>query len=142
MFKKQIKGKQLYTLSVRKPKLPVKQSIKLANGGRCLSHATANGDYSDCYRVMGPGGELGFCMNCEFYADDSKAFSDSREMYITSIENECRILEEVVKKVRLGKGNSEEIASVLLRLRDKEYSYQQYLIEKMEREDNGKKENL
>lgn len=142
MFKKQIKGKQLYTLSVRKPKLPVKQSIKLANGGRCLSHATANGDYSDCYRVMGPGGELGFCMNCEFYADDSKTFSDSREMYVNSIENECRILEEVVKKVRLGKGDSEEIASVLLRLRDKEYSYQQYLIDKMEREDNGKKENL
>lgn len=63
-------------------------------------------------------------------------------MYVNSIENECRILEEVVKKVRLGKGDSEEIASVLLRLRDKEYSYQQYLIDKMEREDNGKKENL
>ena len=40
--------------------------------------------------------------------------------------------EEVVKKVRNGKGEPEEIVSVILRLRDNEYSYQQYLIEKME----------
>ena len=55
-----------------------------------------------------------------------------KDIYVNKIENECHVLEEVVKKVRSGKGEPEEIVSVILRLRDKEYSYQQYLIEKME----------
>lgn len=55
-----------------------------------------------------------------------------KDIYVNKIENECHVLEEVVKKVRSGKGEPEEIVSVILRLRDNEYSYQQYLIEKME----------
>lgn len=136
-YKKQINGKQSYTLSNYSLNLPAKKSVQLDNNGRCFSKDVANGDYSNCYKVMGPAGEVGFCQNCEFYRDSSKAFSDRKEIYENKIKNECQVLEEIVKKVRSGKGEQEEITSVILRLRDSEYSYQQYLLEKMEVKSDG-----
>lgn len=87
---------------------------------------------------MGPGGEVGFCKNCEYYKDDSNTFSDQKDVYVNKIENECRLLDEIVKKVRKEKGDIEDIIQVVLRLRDADYSYQQYLMEKMEEKENGK----
>ena len=46
--------------------------------------------------------------------------------------NECNNLQEVVRAVRAGKGESEEITQALMKLKDQEYSYQQYLLETME----------
>lgn len=129
-FKKLIKGKQSYSLSRPTPKLPVKMSIPLDNGGRCFSEDVAKGNYTNCYKVMGPGGEVGFCKNCEYYKDDSNTFSDQKDLYVNKIENECRLLDEIVKKVRKEKGDIEDIIQVVLRLRDADYSYQQYLMEK------------
>lgn len=65
-----------------------------------------------------------------------------KDIYKNKIENECHVLEEVVKKVRSGKGEPEEIISVILRLRDSDYSYRQYLLEKMEEEDNEQNKNI
>lgn len=141
-YKKLINGKQTYTLSKPMTKLPAKKSILLGNGGRCFSEALANGDFTNCYKVIGPAGEVGFCKNCEFYRDESKPFTDNKDTYINKIENECRMLDEIVKKVRSGKGEPEEIISVILRLRDSDYSYQQYLLEKMEVENNGQNKNV
>lgn len=59
-------------------------------------------------------------------------------MYVNKIENECRLLDDIVKKVRKEKGDVEDIIQVVLRLRDADYSYQQYLMEKMEEKENGK----
>lgn len=47
---------------------------------------------------MGPGGEVGFCKNCEYYKDDSNTFSDQKDLYVNKIENECRLLDEIVKR--------------------------------------------
>lgn len=113
-------------------------SIPLDNGGRCFSEDVAKGNYTNCYKVMGPGGEVGFCKNCEYYKDDSNTFSDQKDLYVNKIENECRLLDEIVKKVRKEKGDIEDIIQVVLRLRDADYSYQQYLMEKMEEKENGK----
>ena len=141
-YKKQIKGQQNYVLSKKKNTLPAKKSIPLGCGGRCYSEKVTNGDFCDCYKVVGPAGEVGFCKNCEFYRDNSKSFSDMKDIYKNKIENECHVLEEVVKKVRSGKGEPEEIISVILRLRDSDYSYRQYLLEKMEEECNEQNENI
>lgn len=141
-YKKQIKGQQNYVLSKKKNTLPAKKSIPLGCGGRCYSEKVTNGDFCDCYKVVGPAGEVGFCKNCEFYRDDSKSFSDMKDIYKNKIENECHVLEEVVKKVRSGKGEPEEIISVILRLRDSDYSYRQYLLEKMEEEGNEQNKNI
>ena len=113
-------------------------SIPLDNGGRCFSKDVAKGNYTNCYKVMGPGGEVGFCKNCEYYKDDSNTFSDQKDVYVNKIENECRLLDDIVKKVRKEKGDVEDIIQVVLRLRDADYSYQQYLMEKMEEKENGK----
>lgn len=141
-YKKQIKGQQNYVLSKKKNTLPAKKSIPLGCGGRCYSEKVTNGDFCDCYKVVGPAGEVGFCKNCEFYRDNSKSFSDMKDIYKNKIENECHVLEEVVKKVRSGKGEPEEIISVILRLRDSDYSYRQYLLEKMEEEGNEQSKNI
>lgn len=141
-YKKQIKGQQNYVLSKKKNTLPAKKSIPLGCGGRCYSEKVTNGDFCDCYKVVGPAGEVGFCKSCEFYRDNSKSFSDMKDIYKNKIENECHVLEEVVKKVRSGKGEPEEIISVILRLRDSDYSYRQYLLEKMEEEGNEQSKNI
>ena len=139
MFKKRIKGKQTYTLSKREDKLPTKDFLPLDNGGKCCSSNVAKGDFSDCYQVMGPSGEIGFCKSCKYYRSNSKAFTDERNIYINQLKNECDLLDDIVKRVRDGKGETEEITSVLLRIRDIDYSYQQYLLEKMEDEQNAKR---
>ncbi len=139
MFKKRINGKQTYTLSKHEDKLPTKEFISLDNGGKCCSSKAAKGDFSDCYQVMGPSGEIGFCKSCKYYRDNLKKFTDGRNIYINQLENECALLDEIVKRVRNGKGETEEITSVLLRIRDIDFSYQQYLLEKMEDEHNAKR---
>lgn len=141
-YKKMIKGQQTYNLSIKPPILPAKKSISLENGGRCFCENVIHGDYSNCYKVIGPAGEVGFCQNCEFYRDSSKSFSDTRNQYIQKIENECQILDEIVKKVRNGKGYPEDIKRVILRLRDCEYSYRRYILEKLEENNHAKKEDL
>ena len=141
-YKKLINGKQTYTLSRYTSKLPEKKSIPLDGGGRCCCKDVADGNFKNCYKVIGPGGELGFCKNCEFYRDNTRSFSDSKKLYVNKIENECNLLAEIVKRVRKGKGEQEDIVGSLLRLRDKEYSYQQYLLERMEMEANGQTKDL
>lgn len=131
-YKKLINGKQNYVLSGPQRQMKAKEFITLDDGSRCYSEKVRNNDFSDCYKISGPANEIGFCQNCSYHLDENKTFRDSKDLYKNKIANECKLLEEIVKKVRSEKGEPEEIVSVLLRLRDNEYSYQQYLIEKME----------
>lgn len=138
-YKKMIKGQQNYALSTRQQKLIVKDFMILENGGRCYSGKMKSHDFSDCYKASGPAGEIGYCQNCDFYRDENKTFKDAKEFYQNRIACECELLEQIIKKVRCGKGEPEEIKSILLRLRDSDYSYQQYLLEEcMEEENHGK----
>lgn len=139
-YKKLTKGKQNYAISTSQPELKAKTFTILEDGSRCYSDKIGNNDFSDCYKAAGPSGEIGFCPSCIYHRDEGKALRDSKELYQNRIVNECKLLEQIVKKVRTGKGEPEEIISVLLRLRDSDYSYQQYLLETMEAGENVQKE--
>ena len=135
-YKKMIKGKQNYTISGPHQIMNVHVRTKLEKGW-CLSEKVAQGDFTDCKNVVGPAGEIGFCQNCRFYKDESMKFADRKEMYKNEIEMECRDLERIVNMVRAGKGHQEEILGSIMRLQNKEYSYQQYLLSKLGEEDDA-----
>ena len=84
---------------------------------------------------------MGYCPNCDYYRDDSKGFYNAKELYIKRIENEGKLLNAIVKQVRKGHGDTEDIVSILNRLNGAAYSYAQYLLETMEVE-NAKTENI
>ena len=48
------------------------------------------------------------------------------------IYDECIELDKIIEHIRKGKGETENVIQALLRLRSKEFSYQQYLKETME----------
>ena len=135
-YKKMIKGKQNYTISGPHQIMNVHVRTKLEKGW-CLSEKVAQVDFTDCKNVVGPAGEIGFCQNCRFYKDESMKFADRKEMYKNEIEMECRDLERIVNMVRAGKGHQEEILGSIMRLQNKEYSYQQYLLSKLGEEDDA-----
>lgn len=139
-YKKTLSGEQVYTLSAPHNKLCVGESIPCENGGYCYSERTRNGDYSECYKVTGPAGEMGYCPNCDYYRDSNKGFYHSNEPYTKRIEMEGQLLAKIVKQVRNGRGDVEDIISILNRLNGTAYSYERYLLEKAEAQD-VKKEN-
>lgn len=131
-YKKMLNGQTAYKLSGPTAHMSVRDFTPLPDGSRCYSTNYKNGDISDCHRSCGPCGELGFCGTCTYHRDKDQLFTDSKELYVNRIMNECDNLQEVVRAVRNGKGELEEITQVLMRLKDQEYSYQQYLLETME----------
>ncbi|MDO4615205.1 MAG: hypothetical protein Q4B15_06200 [Lachnospiraceae bacterium] len=131
-YKKQIKGKQSYSLSKFEKHQHGKEYIPLDHGGRCYSTSVKNGDYHDCSQVSGPAGEVGFCQLCPYFRPSGTAFTDSYELYENQIKNECEILNQIIHKVRRGKGEQEEITQALLRIKSTAYSYKQYILETME----------
>lgn len=68
-----------YALSSSRSKLCVGESIPCEYGGYCYSARTRNEDYSECYKVTGPAGEMGYCPNCDYYRGSDKGFYDSKE---------------------------------------------------------------
>lgn len=139
-YKKMLNGEQVYALSSSSSKLCVGESIPCEYGGYCYSARTRNGDYSECYKVTGPAGEMGYCPNCDYYRGSDKGFYDSKEPYTKRIEIEGKLLSKIVKQVRHGRGDVEDIISILNRLNGAAYSYERYLLEKTEAQD-GKKED-
>lgn len=133
-YKKQLNGKQQYTISSTHFPLSTKDFTLLDDGNRCFSPKIKEKDFSDCYKVSGPAGEIGFCKNCVFHSEKDKLFVDNKEFYQNQINQEYDLLQEIVKKIRKGKGEQEEINRVLLRLKDDCYSYAQYCKEKLEGE--------
>ena len=132
-YRKVLKGNVTYELSHRgKLPLNVKDFIFLDDGGRCYSPAFMDDDYSDCQKVCGPNGEIGYCPVCTYYRIGTKKdFFKGDDIYRQRIEDDCKHLEQIVKKVRLLKGNSEDILQAMLRLQNSSYTYQQYCEEKL-----------
>lgn len=146
-YRKVLKQNVTYEIS-RKSQLPlnITDFISLDDGGRCYSPAFQYYHFSDCKKVSGPEGEIGYCPYCKFYRKSSKKeFFKGDDIYKRRIEDECRHLAEIVKNVRLEKGNSEEILQAMLRLQNSSYTYQQYLEEKLlterEKEDGTQSKN-
>lgn len=131
-YKKLINGKQTYKLSTKGSKMKIGNFVLLEDNSRCYSKNMYNHNFADCYKVIGPAGEIGFCTDCVYHRAEGKKFTDSKEIYKNRVEYECRNLEEIIKRVRCGKGEQEEIIQILLRLKDESYSYQQYLLETKE----------
>lgn len=146
-YRKVLKGNVTYEIS-RKSQLPlnIKDFVALDDGGRCYSPSFQNNDFSDCKKVSGPKGEIGYCPHCVFYRKGSKKdFFKGDDIYKRRIEDDCKHLEQIVKQVRLEKGNSEDILQAMLRLQNSSYTYQQYCEEKLftqkEKEDGTKSKN-
>lgn len=101
----------------------------LGGNARCYSPLFARDDYSDCEKVAGPHGEIGWCEKCPFYRDNGHPFNHSRKKFKNQIEAEATYLADVIEKVRKQQGEDEEIGEALLRLKSAAYSYQEYLLE-------------
>lgn len=132
-YRKVLKGNVTYEIS-RKGQLPlnIKEFAALDDGGRCYSPIFLKNDYSDCKKISGPEGEIGYCPYCVFYRKGSKKdFFKGDDIYKCKIKDDCKHLEYVVKHVRLEKGNSEDILQAMLRLQNSSYTYQQYYEEKI-----------
>lgn len=132
-YRKVLKGNVTYELS-HKGKFPlnIKEFVLLDDSGRCYSPAFLNDDYADCRKVSGPNGEIGYCPACTYYRAGIKGdFFKEDDIYRRRIEDDCKHLEQIVKKVRLLKGNNEDILQAMLRLQSSSYTYQQYCEEKL-----------
>lgn len=133
-YKKQLKGSQQYAISKTPTTFTSKDFTVLEDGSRCFSSKVKVHDFSDCYQVSGPVGEIGLCGNCVFHGEKNKLLVDTKNYYQNQINQEYALLQEVVQKVRKNNGEHEEINQVLLRLKDDCYSYAQYCMEKLKGE--------
>ncbi|MBK5261110.1 MAG: hypothetical protein JJE17_00880 [Peptostreptococcaceae bacterium] len=136
-YKRLIKGEQTYSISQIEKPLHVSDFVPVEPKGRCYSPQVVKGIFTDCMKIIGPESEIGYCPNCTFYRAMGQSFTDSKDRYKNQINMECKHLDTIVKKVRQEKGYSEELVQALMKLKNAEYTYQQYLKETMEM-DNGK----
>lgn len=138
-YSKLLKGKQLYSISKPISTLKIGEFTTLDHNGRCYSAGVSEGDFSDCSKAAGPGGEIGFCQKCPYFRPEGRLFTDSKDLYANEIKAECENLSRIVKQVRSSNGNEEDILQALMKLQNAEYSYQQYLYETIRLEEqNGK----
>ena len=113
------------------------EGVLLSDGGKCYSEKYKVGDFSDCYLVSGPDGEIGKCTSCTpYYRPPGLSYFDSEDMYKRDIMDDCTALERAVSLVRREKGGIEEIGEAVLRLSASSESYSRFL---EEREANGQK---
>ena len=131
------KGELSYSLN--ETQVPQVKDFVIFEDGRCYSPKTISGSFEDCEKAAGPSGEIGYCRSCRHHKPESMLSAQPAEIYKNRIKNECKNLEEIVRRVREHNGENETIIQVLMRLRAQEYSYQQFLEEKMENDQNGKK---
>lgn len=117
-----------------------KAYITLDNKGRCYSPRYAEGDFSDCLKVISSHAELGACTSCPFYRKAGKDYFSMDNSYKRAVDEEALTVDEAIKRVREGKGHVEDIGEALLKLKTVSHSYQEYLKAKqlsLEEESNG-----
>ncbi|HEM6204333.1 TPA: site-specific integrase [Streptococcus suis] len=131
VYRKLTSSQTSYEISKSQPKYTVgKAYSQLENKGRCYSPRFANGDYSDCLKVISNHAELGACSSCPFYRKAGKDYFSMDKAYKKSIDESALIVDEAVKRVRQGKGELEDIGEALLKLSTVSQSYQEYLTAK------------
>ena len=144
LYRKLTNSQTSYAISKTQHKYTVnKNYVSLDNKGRCYSPRFAEGDYSDCLKVISSHAELGACTSCPFYRKAGKDYFSMDKKFKKSIDEEALIVDEAIKRVRQGKGNLEDIGEALLKLKAVSHSYQEYLTEKqlsLQEFSNGEKE--
>jgi len=144
LYRKLTNSQTSYAISKTQHKYTVnKDYVSLDNKGRCYSPRFAEGDYSDCLKVISSHAELGACTSCPFYRKAGKDYFSMDKTFKKSIDEEALIVDEAIKRVRQGKGNLEDIGEALLKLKTVSHSYQEYLTEKqlsLQEFSNGEKE--
>lgn len=110
-------------------------------GGYCDSSAHRSGNIDDCIKYMGSGGELGYCPECPHFIDGGRGmyvvFADSAERK-KQVDEDSRLLMQVLETVRKGVGCSEDIQSALLRLQHSSTWYSRCLQKEWEVNGYGK----
>ncbi|MBP3898794.1 MAG: hypothetical protein J6D57_13295 [Mogibacterium sp.] len=112
------------------------EGVVLTDGGKCYSEKYKAGDFSDCYLISGPDGELGMCTSCTYYRPIGLSYFTSDDIYKRNLMDDCIALERAVSLVRSEKGGLEDIGEAVLRLSASSESYSRFL---EEREANGQK---
>ena len=131
-YRKVLQGSVTYEISRRQTfPLNVKDFAELEAGGRCYSPNFYSGSYEDCKKISGPQGEIGYCPLCTYYRQGKQDFFKGNNLYKRKIEEDCKHLEEIVRQVRISKGNEEDILQALMRLQSSSYNYQQYCEENL-----------
>ena len=131
LYRKLTNSQTSYAISKTQHKYTInKNYVPLDNKGRCYSPRFAEGDYSDCLKVISSHAELGACTSCPFYRKAGKDYFSMDKSFKKSIDEEALIVDEAIKRVRQGKGNIEDIGEALLKLKTVSHSYQEYLTEK------------
>ena len=117
---------------------PVCPGRRLGDSGICYSEKYQNGKFDDCKSVIGPGGEIGYCPACSFYRAPGISRYAADDIYKRKIKDDCDGLLEAIEIVRSGKGNGdiEEIGEALLKVQASTFSYEMYLKEKHQHEED------
>ena len=134
-YRKVLQGEVTYTLS-NTGNLPVNalSYISLCDGNRCYSEKYINRDYSDCRKVIGPKGEMGYCPCCRYYRKNkAEDYFKDDEVYKRNIMDDCKHLEKVISLARKMNGSSEDIMQTFLRIKSDAYDYEQFLKERSEK---------
>lgn len=140
-YRKVLKGNVTYNIS---PKINYPEKIKtfsiLDDGGRCYSESYINNDVSDCLKAVGKNGEIGYCPVCSYYTKGKRRdFYDDDGKYKKKIEDDCVFLKNIIRQVRLGISEKEDILQALLRLQSSSITYQKYFNKKIKYiEEQGK----
>lgn len=143
VYRKLTSSQTTYEISKTQCKYTVgKAYVQLDNKGRCYSPRYAQGDFSDCLKVISSHAELGACTSCPFYRKVGKDYFTMDKTFKKSIDQEALLVDQAIKRVRQGKGHVEEIGEALLKLSAVSHSYQEYLTAKQanEEEKYGKEE--
>ncbi|WP_247906924.1 hypothetical protein [Streptococcus anginosus] len=143
VYRKLTSSQTTYEISKTQRKYTVgKAYVQLDNKGRCYSLRYAQGDFSDCLKVISSHAELGACTSCPFYRKVGKDYFTMDKTFKKSIDQEALLVDQAIKRVRQGKGHVEEIGEALLKLSTVSHSYQEYLTAKQanEEEKYGKEE--
>mgnify|MGYP004481908951 CR=1 FL=1 len=123
------KGNKNYVVNRPSHLLNIGEFITLEDDSRCYSKRVSQGDFSDCYKVCGPAGEIGYCPDCTYHRSNGSVFRDESTEYKNRIMLDCDNLTRIIEKVRKSQGSKEEILQALLKLSGSSYSYQQFLYE-------------
>lgn len=103
------------------------------DGGFCYSDKYANGDYSDCMKIVGDNLSIGNCKYCQYYRKpENPNYSDYESSHIEELNNSIRNLRTAIRAARNLKDNSQgDLASALHRVSSETYKYKEFIKEEL-----------
>jgi hypothetical protein len=135
-YRKMVAGDINYHLSgTAFPYIPCKcDGIPLADGGLCISELFHDENMDDCKKAVGPNGEIGYCPVCHYYKNPRLQGFKDENIYKGQLYSDCKLLSDAVSLIREGKGCTEDLGEVFLKLNASSRSYQEYLSHKRMKE--------